>query len=298
VQLHVIVVDDGSTENTASVVSDCADRRVRFVRIPVSKGVSNARNVGWSEATTEWVTFCDDDDLWSPDKLWRQLAAARTDRRDWAYTGCVYVNVRLVVQNGAPPPPPEAMRAALFRYNAMPAGASNVIVRADLLARLGGFDTTLTHLPDWDLWVRLARHGFPACVPDPLVGYRLHTGNASFRTAEMLAELDGFERRHGITTDRYRFHRHLAHLCLRSRRRAEAMSHFMRALVRSRGGYSRIDVMTDRRLLQEHVAEIIRRRVGRRPSKRAAQRLRAARERDPHAPWKAQAQAWLDELPR
>jgi hypothetical protein len=56
--------------------------------------------------------------------------------------------------------------------------------------------------------------------------------------------------------------------------------------------------MTDGRLVREHVAEVIRRRSRRPPSNRAAQRLRVARERDPHAAWKAQAQAWLDTLPR
>jgi glycosyltransferase involved in cell wall biosynthesis len=298
VELHVIVVDDGSTDDTAGAVSSFADTRIKFVHLPTSKGVSNARNVGLSEATTEWVTFCDDDDLWSPDKLWRQLAAAQSTLRDWAYTGCVYVNAELMVLNGAPPLPPEEMNVALYRYNAMPAGASNVIVRSDVLKRLGGFDTHVTHLPDWDLWVRLAGWGLPACVEEPLVGYRLHSGNASFRTAEMLAELDGFERRHGVTADRCRFHRHFAHLCLRSGRRMEAASHFLRAAIRFRDGYSRVDIATDGRLVGELLGEIIRRRTGRPRSKWAAQRLQAARLSDPHAAWKAQAQVWLDQLPR
>jgi hypothetical protein len=207
------------------------------------------------------------------------------------------VNAGLIVQNGSPPLSAEAMTAALSRYNAMPAGASNVMVRTDVLRRLGGFDATITHLPDWDLWLRLARRSVPACVSDPLVGYRLHGGNASFRTSEMLAELDGFERRHGLTADRSRFHRHLAHLCLKSGRRAEALGHFVRALLRVQDGYSRIDLRTDGLLLREHVADVIRRRYFRRPlSVRAAQRGKAARDRDPNAAWKAQAQAWLNEL--
>ena len=169
VELHVIVVDDGSTENVADVVTRSGDRRVRVVRHDVSKGVSTARNTGLSEATTEWVGFCDDDDLWSPDKLSRQIAAAESARRDWAYAGCVYVNAELMVQNGERPLPPEEINAALSRYNAMPAGASNVVVRGEVLRALGGFDTHITHLPDWDLWVRLARRGLPACIEDPLV---------------------------------------------------------------------------------------------------------------------------------
>jgi hypothetical protein len=114
----------------------------------------------------------------------------------------------------------------------------------------------------------------------------------------MLAELDGFERRHGLATDRARFHRHLAHLCLRSGDRVQALTHFLRAWMRVQDGYRRIDLEADARLIRQHVVEVVRRRLRRPPSERAARRLRAARERDPNAAWKAKGQAWLDELPR
>ncbi len=178
----------------------------------------------------------------------------------------------------------------------MPAGASNVIVRTDLVKRIGGFDEQLTHVPDWDLWLRLAADRVPACVSEPLVAYRIHAGNASFRTAEMLAELYDLERRHHLTKTRTRFHRHLAYLCLRSGRRREALTHFLRALARFRDGYSRMDFATDGRLIRDHAAEIVHRRLGRPPSRWSEQRLRVARDRDPNVLWKAQAQAWLAAL--
>ncbi len=296
VDLRVIVVDDASTENLTDVVSRFADSRVNVARQRVTRGVSAARNRGAAEATTEWVAFCDDDDLWSPEKLRHQLASARSLGRDWAYAGCVYVDAQLEIHGGTPPLPAEAMSAALHSYNAVPAGASNVIVRTEVLTRIGGFDENLTHVSDWDLWLRLARHGVAACVDEPLVGYRIHAGNASFRTAEMLDELRLLERRHGLTRTRSRFHRHLAHLCLRSNRRREALTYFLRALVRFRDGYSRIDFETDWRLLHEHAAEIVARQLQRPPSTRAVQRLEAAKHRDPHSAWKAQARVWLGEL--
>jgi glycosyltransferase involved in cell wall biosynthesis len=293
VDLRVIVVDDASTMDIDRARSAFADPRLAILRQPVTRGVSAARNRGVLETTTEWVAFCDDDDLWSPDKLRHQLAAVQSLRRDWGYAGCVMVNTQLEIQGGAAPLPPEAMVAALRQYNAVPAGASNVIVRLDVLERIGAFDEHLTHVPDWDLWLRLADHGVPACVDEPLVAYRMHAGNASFRTAEMLAELYEMEGRHDLTKTRTRFHRHLAYLCLRSGRRREALTHFLRALVNVRDGYSRVDVAADARLLREHAAEIVRRRLGQPASRWAARRLRAARERDPNAAWKAQAQAWL-----
>ena len=296
VDLRVIVVDDASTEDLAGVVSDFADPRVRIARQAIRKGVSAARNRGGAEATTEWVAFCDDDDVWSPLKLRCQIASAQDSKRDWAYAGCVLVDGQLDIHGGTPPLPPEAITAALHSYNAVPAGASNVIVRTDVFRRIGGFDESLTHVPDWDFWLRLARHGLAASVDQPLVGYRMHAGNASLRTAEMLAELRLLERRHGLTRTRLHFHRHLAHLCLRTNRNREALTHFLRALLNVGDGYSRADFEMDWRLLSEHADEILRHRLRRPPSPRAIQRLQEARDRDPHAAWKASARVWLLEL--
>ncbi len=292
VELSVMVVDDGLIEDVGTVVAGTGDVRVRCVRHETPQGVSTCRNRGWVEATTEWVAFCDDDDVWSPDKLHRQVAAAEESRRDWAYAGCVCVNHELRVQMGEPPLEPDAMVAALPRYNAMPAGASNVVVRRAVLEQVGGFDPSLTHVPDWDLWLRLARHGKPASVREPSVAYRLHGGNASFRTGEMLAELGQFERRYHLRADRARFHRHLAYLCMRSGRHSEALAHFTRAYIRVQDGYTRLDVAHDLRLIREQAIEGLRRRLVRRQpaAPRSAVPTTSA--------WRAQAQTWIDDLLR
>src|SRR4051812_1633371 len=76
VDLEVVVVDDGSTDDVAAVVGALDDQRIRLIRHDHPMGVSTARNHGAKVATGDWLAFCDDDDLWSPDKLARQLAAA------------------------------------------------------------------------------------------------------------------------------------------------------------------------------------------------------------------------------
>jgi glycosyltransferase involved in cell wall biosynthesis len=296
VDLEVVVVDDGSTEPVQHAVDRLGDSRIRVIRHDQPRGVSAARNRGAAAARGRWIAFLDDDDLWSPDKLRLQLDSAEVLQRDWVYAGCVFVDAQLHVHGGTPPLPAEEMKAALLSYNAVPAGASNVLVRADVLKGVGGFDETLTHVPDWDLWLRLARHASAACVDAPLVGYRIHAQNASFRTAQMLAELVLLERRYGLTRTRSRFHRHLAHLCLRANRRREAFTYFLRALLNFRHGYSRPDFDMDWRLVREHASELIRNRIGRPPSKRAVARIHAEAERDPHAAWKARARDWLAEL--
>jgi len=161
VDLEVLVVDDGSADDTAETVAGLADPRIRLLRHDRPQGVSAARNRGIAAAGGAWVAFLDDDDLWAPDKLARQLEAAHQTGRTWVYTGEVSMDERLRILDGRPPAPPEQVLERLVRHNAVPAGASNVVVQADTLARAGAFDTRLRNNEDWDLWIRLARIGPP-----------------------------------------------------------------------------------------------------------------------------------------
>ena len=72
---------------------------------------------------------------------------------------------RFASLSGASPLPPVELVSALEHYNPVPAGSSNVVVRRGVLDVVGLFDPMLRSVGDWDLWVRLARHGLPACVP-------------------------------------------------------------------------------------------------------------------------------------
>ena len=74
-RLEVLVVDDGSDDDTAEVVASHPDPRVVLVRRTSSGGVARARNDGLAQARGAYVAFTDDDDLWAPGKLEAQLAA-------------------------------------------------------------------------------------------------------------------------------------------------------------------------------------------------------------------------------
>ena len=167
VELAVTIVDDGSSNShdVPAVIEALGDSRVDLVRHDTPRGVAAARNTGIASTSSDWVAFCDDDDVWAPEKLNAQLLAAQSNSAGWAYTGDVAIDGDLRVLHGAPPLPPEQLATELEHYNPVPAGSSNVMVRRTVLDTVGCFDPKLLSVADWDLWVRLGRHGRPAWVP-------------------------------------------------------------------------------------------------------------------------------------
>ena len=281
VDLEVVVVDDGSADDTAQVVAALADPRVRLVGHDRPQGVSAARNRGIAEASGQWVAFLDDDDLWAPDKLARQLQAARDTGRTWVYTGEVRIDLRQRIVGGThPPPPPERVTARLPHWNLVPGGCSSVIASKAALAITGWFDTRLRNLADWDLWIRLARTSPPAWVPGLLVGYRLHGGSASRDTTSILAEADLLDRRDGVAVDRGYLEHYLGVLCLRSGHHRDALRHLATAARHGKmisAGKGVVWMAQER--LPLPVLRALRQQQGR------------------HDRWRAEAQAWLGQLP-
>ena len=276
VQLEVVVVDDGSTDPTSQMVSGNPDHRVRYLRRPVPGGVSEARNAGIAEARGRWIAFLDDDDLWAPTKLARQIEIMAENGRTWSYAGDVMVDGELNILAGAPPPSPDETVSLLERHNSVPGGASNVVVEAKALAAVGPFDPALTNSEDWDMWIRLARGGPPDWVCSPLVAISYHDQNASRDMASMIRQLEVVARRYGVRVDRPRHFRWAAWHAMLEGRRAEAARLYGRAVAAG-------DIAS---LGRAAVAVLW-----------PGYATRRVRPRDPtHEPdpWIAEARAWLD----
>jgi glycosyltransferase involved in cell wall biosynthesis len=181
VELEVIVVDDCSTDETAARLAELDDPRVRVVRHESRRGLAGAHNTGVAEAGGEWLAFLDDDDLWSPRKLRTQLDAAAQENVDWVYSAAVVVDDHKRVLAADPFPDPSELPRLLLQGNFVPGGGSNVIARADVVRRVGGFDESLVRFSDWDLWIRLAEAGQPAATPAVAVARVEHGQNMVIR---------------------------------------------------------------------------------------------------------------------
>jgi glycosyltransferase involved in cell wall biosynthesis len=203
--LEVIVVDDGSTDETPELVARWRDEpRFRHVR-QENAGQAAAKNHGARLARSPLVAYLDADDRWHPEKLARQVP-----RFGRAEVGVVYCLSLLMDQAGRtwhPPPrkPRRAPRAgqvtaALLFENFVPFSSS--VIRRDLLQRVGGFDENLAMAIDWDLWLRISRHCAFDWVDAYLVDYRIGHGDQMSRKSLVRLDccqqiLEGFLRRHG-----------------------------------------------------------------------------------------------------
>jgi glycosyltransferase involved in cell wall biosynthesis len=282
VELEVIVVDEASTDDTVQWVTALAEERVRLVRHATPQGVATARNHGAAQGRADWLAFVDDDDLWAPDKLSEQLRAAEASRADWVYTGAVNIAERCRIVYGRPPLTAEELMKALPHYNAVPGGGSNVVVRRKMWEEAGPFDTRLLNTEDWEMWIRLAKLGPAACVPRPLVAYRVHGSNSSLDVAEIVRGTRLIERVHNTTADWGNLHRYMAESYLRKGQRGAAVRQFVAAAMR---GHLR-ETASDIRI-------ILRRKMRRLTGTPG---VSAEAEGEPADPWLSEAAAWLSHL--
>lgn len=176
VLLEVIVVDDGSSDDTPEWLREAAlDPRVRPLRNDTALGPAAARNAGLAGASGKWSAFLDDDDFWAPDKLRAQLDAAERAGAGFVYSATLVVNEDLVPLGVDPPPVADGRLRDLLRHNSIPGGCSSAMATTESVRRVGGFDEQLRVLADWDLWLRLADvRG--AATREPAVAYVEHSG--------------------------------------------------------------------------------------------------------------------------
>ncbi|MGI8640394.1 MAG: glycosyltransferase family 2 protein [Pyrinomonadaceae bacterium] len=178
---EIIIIDDGSKDNTVEVAQSIAeqDSRVKVLSQP-NGGASAARNTGIKAGKGKYVAFLDADDLWLPHKLERQLAVLNSEKDVTAVqSGVYYVRDNLeVISVGWCVESKDALSDTLFFQN-LPGLMSTLIVERAEFDKIGLLDTKLVILEDWELAIRLSRYCNFQSIEEPLALYRQFPGNRS-----------------------------------------------------------------------------------------------------------------------
>jgi glycosyltransferase involved in cell wall biosynthesis len=187
--VEVIVVDDGSVDDTAGVAAGFG-AKVRLIR-QANSGVSAARNAGIRASSGELIALLDADDVMLPGRIVRQVEGFRADPelvlccssiRHIDATGALTPDQPAPLVGATLRPPESTIR--LFKRNFI--CTSGVMFRRRAFDQLGGFDTRLTHAEDCELWLGLSRVGGLLVLAEALTSYRLH-GNQSIRNEAAMA---------------------------------------------------------------------------------------------------------------
>lgn len=183
---EVVVVDNGSTDDSLDVLAAYGDR-IRVVQ-QENRGQAGARNSGMAECTGDLVAFLDADDVWLPDKLERQLALIESAGAGLVYCGLEAVGPDLEPLGDVVEPRFRGWVVNEFLTRpgvaVVVGGESTALVRRAVLDDVGQFDPELSISAGWDLWRRIATRYEVDFVDAPLVRYRQHGAGAHRRLGD------------------------------------------------------------------------------------------------------------------
>jgi glycosyltransferase involved in cell wall biosynthesis len=193
---EILALDDGSTDGTREWLTEQAktEPRMRLIFNEKNLGTYATLNVGLAEAKGEFIAILNDDDLWAPEKLARQVEMMDAIPK----IGIVHVGGWFIDDDGNRHPDPAPLGfpyprtrrgdilTDLIDHNQMI--TSSVLVRRAAFEQCGEFNTALFGSGDWEMWLRIARRWEVGYVDEPLAFYRVHGSNASHATGKIFRD--------------------------------------------------------------------------------------------------------------
>jgi glycosyltransferase involved in cell wall biosynthesis len=244
---EIIVVDDGSTDDTADIIKSYGSKVIYIYQ--ENLGLAGARNTGIKAATSQWIALLDGDDEWLPDNLSLQMALLKRNP-DLVWSAGNYINCLCNENRRAPDLDPAKVRRLLggkdylddffeAYMNDAAGNADTMIIKRRVYEEMGLFNQSMRFTEDTDMWFRMAVH-WPKIgyIPDPIAVYHLHRPGSLLHvlaTAERQdVILDMFDRIIKMARDRNRMDKFKPCLvfCLHRRIRSILFEHEAAFLVR------------------------------------------------------------------
>ncbi len=181
---ELIIIDDASTDSTEEVVKSFNDSRVIYIKNKKNwGGPARPKNIGIEKAQGEFVAFLDDDDEWLPQKLEKQLKIFEESKKNLGLVACYALDVcvdKNVVNKYKITIPKNCSNVfPLILEKCFIHSTSSVLIKKQVLTKLGYFDENLKVTDDWELWIRILKEYEFDFVAEPLFKYYFHGKNVS-----------------------------------------------------------------------------------------------------------------------
>ena len=181
---ELIFVDDCSTDSSPDIVRSFNDERIKIYSTKVNSGAATARNVAINEASGKWIAFLDSDDLWTPDKLSRQLEFMAKNQYDFSCTSYEVINEAHQLISTFVPHKSEYNYKDILKHNSI--GCLTAVYNAEKLGKIY-MPTSAIKREDLACWLSILKNGTAAyCLHEPLSKYKIHSNSVSSNKLKML----------------------------------------------------------------------------------------------------------------
>lgn len=183
---EIIVVDDGSTDNTQEILESFNENRIKYIKHKQNKGTAAARNTGIKHSKCDFIAFQDSDDEWFPEKLEKEMKAFEnsTIKVGVVYTGLWYVknNSKKYV------PYPQITKKEGNIHDELLTGnfvSGLSVIRKICFEKLGLFNESLPSLEDWELYIRISKYFCFKFIDEPLAAAYCSSDSASINYSNL-----------------------------------------------------------------------------------------------------------------
>jgi glycosyltransferase involved in cell wall biosynthesis len=190
--LEIIVVnDDEDDKPVKDLIDTLRDKRIHYFRNQRKKGPNGARNTGFDKANGRYIAFLDDDDIWYPHKIQRQMRKFNqsSDEVGFVYSGFEIIsNIEPEISRKIYPQKKGKVLIDIINGNFV--GSPTPLIRKDILQQTGLYDENLESAQDWDLWIRIADKTEFEYVDEILARYVVHGDQISVNLDKKLRSMD------------------------------------------------------------------------------------------------------------
>lgn len=176
---ELIIIEDGSKDQTVDIITDFLkkDNKIKLIKNKVNKGVSYSRNIGINYSSGEWVAFLDSDDMWTSDKLEKQMMYVSKNKNvEFLYTGSSFINENSEPYSWIMEVPQKVKYKDLLKQNII--SCSSVLIKKVYLTKYK-MEYDSMH-EDYVLWLKILKNETDACgINEPLLIYRISSNSKS-----------------------------------------------------------------------------------------------------------------------